>query len=1150
MKYILTVILLLFSLIFYGQGEANFWYFGQNAGLNFGTTPPSALTNGQLNTLEGCTTISDATGALLFYTDGRSVWDRNGVIMPNANYNAGNGLLGDPSSTSSALIVPQPNTPGRYFIFAVDEPHHENAATYPNQNTDFSVNEDDGFNNGFTYSVVDMNLNGGLGDVIPTEKNIPLVTYDPSSFDESSYKCSEKITAVKSDDCDAFWVITHFIDTFYAFRVDQTGVDPNPVTSQVGVEVPISGYRRNALGYMKASPEGDKIAVAHLGLATVTGGNGPGKVLLYDFDNVTGSISNEIELYDGDAPYGVEFSQSGEKLYTTIGIGSDGSGDGFLMQFDLTLPPTQIAASGTRIANENGQDITPFSAGAIQLGPDGRIYRALFNFNNGDDNYLGVLQNPEADAANVNYSDRGILVDTDGLRGSRIGLPPFIQSIFARSIDIVNSGTPNDINLNLCEGDNYTLSYQNIATATYTWFVNDVAIANTTNSLTINTTGNYRLEVDLNDGSCPLIGAANATFFEVPTVQTTPTTQQLCDSDNDGSLDLDLSSYTADILGTQDPTTFQVSYYRTLTDAVSGSNPLPQIFTTENNPQNIAIRIQNNGNPSCFDTTNFSVEIFDTPTANRVEPIIECDNADDGDDTNGAINYDLTQLNSIIYNGQDNAQFNIQYFTNQLDADNNTNPIPNPTTFLFDGNTSAVFARIQNSANPGCYDTTEIPVTINPLPQAIPSTLTQCDAFQDPNDGNTIFNLDQVYDQLTGAIPDRNLIFYESLVDAQNDINPINNTLAYANTSANQMLYVRVINNNTGCYRISTVSLAVSLTNANDIEFRECDDDGNEDGFKVFDLTLADTQILSGLNNPDLSVSYYTTLDEALAEINPITTITNTTPYTQGTDIVYARVENSSNQCFGINEVALFLYELPAIEREAIYFSCSNGPQIQLDAGLPVGVNPGDFSYSWSTGETTENITVDAPGNYSVIVTNNNTGCAEVRTVSVEISGPASISSIVIVDATTNNSVTINTEGPGDYEYTIDVDNQGILNYQDSTIFTNVPPGFHTVYIRDINGCQPIVTRNISVIGFPGYFTPNGDGIHDSWSVEGISSDVLGNSIIYIFNRQGKLLKQLSPGGNGWDGTFNGRLMPSDEYWFRVQLEDGRLSTGSFSLIR
>ena len=147
MKYLQLVLLLGVVATTYSQGEANNWYFGQRAGITFNTTPPTALTDGMLDTLEGCTTISDATGNLLFYTDGSNIYTRNHTIMQN-----GTGLKGDFSSTTSALIVPQPNTPGIYIIFTVDEPHHFNA------DDDSGTIYGDGINDRFMYSVVEMNL--------------------------------------------------------------------------------------------------------------------------------------------------------------------------------------------------------------------------------------------------------------------------------------------------------------------------------------------------------------------------------------------------------------------------------------------------------------------------------------------------------------------------------------------------------------------------------------------------------------------------------------------------------------------------------------------------------------------------------------------------------------------------------------------------------------------------------------------------------------------------------------------------------------------------------------------------------------------------------------------------------------------------------
>ena len=163
------VIISIFLLSFWGalaQGEANNWYFGFNAGITFNTNPPTALSNGQLSTNEGCSSISDINGNLLMYTDGQTIWDKNHEVMPNADYLNGEGLYGDPSSTSSGLIVPHPTEFNLYFVFTVDEPHHENANAYPNQgpadsngnsiplytDTNQGVPEaDDGFNNGLNH---------------------------------------------------------------------------------------------------------------------------------------------------------------------------------------------------------------------------------------------------------------------------------------------------------------------------------------------------------------------------------------------------------------------------------------------------------------------------------------------------------------------------------------------------------------------------------------------------------------------------------------------------------------------------------------------------------------------------------------------------------------------------------------------------------------------------------------------------------------------------------------------------------------------------------------------------------------------------------------------------------------------------------------
>jgi hypothetical protein len=204
MKGYLLLLLLFFTFVANAQGEATNWYFGNFAGLKFmpdGSVIP--LSDGQIVTTEGCSSISDSSGNLLLYTDGKTVWDRNHIIMPN-----GVDLFGDPSSTQSGIIIPKPNNPNIYYIFTVDEPHQENAAVYPNGFTGSYVSQpgtnvptdDDGFNNGFNYSIVDLSVigsNGSMGDVI--SKNTQLITYDTNpNGQEIKFKCSEKITVFGS----------------------------------------------------------------------------------------------------------------------------------------------------------------------------------------------------------------------------------------------------------------------------------------------------------------------------------------------------------------------------------------------------------------------------------------------------------------------------------------------------------------------------------------------------------------------------------------------------------------------------------------------------------------------------------------------------------------------------------------------------------------------------------------------------------------------------------------------------------------------------------------------------------------------------------------------------------------------------------------
>ena len=124
-----------------------------------------------------------------------------------------------------------------------------------------------------------------------------MLTYNPNEQEEESYKCAEKITAVEHSDKQSYWVITHFIDNFYAFRVDSNGVETTPVITNINPLISTSGYRRNGIGYIKASPDGSKIAICHSQNGNQAGGNSDnGSTWIYDFDNSSGILSNPLNL--------------------------------------------------------------------------------------------------------------------------------------------------------------------------------------------------------------------------------------------------------------------------------------------------------------------------------------------------------------------------------------------------------------------------------------------------------------------------------------------------------------------------------------------------------------------------------------------------------------------------------------------------------------------------------------------------------------------------------------------------------------------------------------------------------------------------------------------------------------------------------------
>ncbi|MCK8481339.1 T9SS type B sorting domain-containing protein [Psychroserpens algicola] len=438
----------------------------------------------------------------------------------------------------------------------------------------------------------------------------------------------------------------------------------------------------------------------------------------------------------------------------------------------------------------------------------------------------------------------------------------------------------------------------------------------------------------------------------------------------------------------------------------------------------------------------------------------------------------------------------------------------------------------------GCSDGNRIPFTANFLasPDAEDITISQCD--DEILDGFTVFNFDSSFEDITNGITqNRELQFFE---DEALTIE-IEGT-SYSNSSNPQTIYAKVTDTSSGCTNSSEITLQVNTEAVSAVTLESCDT-REPTGRVIWDLSLADELVLDDLPL-NSEVSYYETYNDALLELNELpNNFFNPEPYNY---TIYSRVEIEAS-CYGIGQVHLLVNPNPNILTEETVLYCLNSfPETITLSGGVMGDTPNNYYYNWSTGETTIDIEINETGTYTVDVSFVE-GCSKTKTITVLPSNIATIEDVVIEDVSVNNSITVLVSGEGDYEYAI----LGIEGpYQSSNTFDNVAAGIYTVYIRDTKNDCGITSEDVSVIGYPKYFTPNGDGVNETWQLKGVSAQFQPNSKVFIFDRYGKLLYTINSPFDSWDGTFKGQPLPSNDYWFSATLEDGRVFRSHFTLKR
>ena len=393
--------------------RANYWYFGGNAGINFNSGLPVALFDGAMASAEGVSTVSSKNGSLLFYTNGVKVWNKTHSVMPS-----GTGLMGATTSTQSALIVPKPGSDTLYYIFTTD-----------------SLGEN-GLR-GLRYSVVNINLNGGLGDVITTQKNILI-----------ELNSNEQVTAIQHGNTCDLWIVAHRSGTneYLSYLLSSTGLSLSPIVSTPGS----INQKFYSYGYLKGSHDGKKIA-SSFGIAGVE---------LSDFDNFTGIVSNSgilIAPNSDDMTYGIEFSPNSQLLY----VSSTGftSGVGGLVrkinQYNLSAGTISAINSSVYLVVAEYLGQLGGTCGALQLATNGKIYVAIPNAA-----FLSSIEVPDAPLAGCTYSSASTPLTNPGrATASKRGLP----AIYPSALQLAN------INFT-CSATGITFSYKGNITNPDTYF--------------------------------------------------------------------------------------------------------------------------------------------------------------------------------------------------------------------------------------------------------------------------------------------------------------------------------------------------------------------------------------------------------------------------------------------------------------------------------------------------------------------------------------------------------------------------------------------------------------------------------------------------------------------------------------------------------
>ncbi|WP_459211166.1 T9SS type B sorting domain-containing protein [Aquimarina rhabdastrellae] len=628
---------------------------------------------------------------------------------------------------------------------------------------------------------------------------------------------------------------------------------------------------------------------------------------------------------------------------------------------------------------------------------------------------------------------------------------------------------------------------------------------------------------------------------------------------------------------------FVITYHRSMADAENDVNPVAD-NSIINNGTVLFVRVENNeaSNPTgCFNIDNIAtitIEVSQIPGVNtNVPDDIEC--ATSTADQNIRI-FDLTENDANISVAANSPDVEVIYYASMADFNAST-PIANPNAYTNLSNPQTIIAQVVNPVS-GCIsnEIVDFDLVVNPIPILADTNFSYAiceDMDATPNEDNVDFsemltNLiasnSSLSELLDGgepiALADFNVSFHLTDVDAMSSMNPITDGAALTDGT---ILYVRVENPITGCFNtdnIAQITLSInSKPNAIAVTapYEVCETEvGSSIG--IFDLTLYNDEVTG---EDPVPASYAFTYRLSADETSDVIAAPETFEGTTG-QIIYVWIEDTTSGCVSeIGNFTLQVNPLPVVIYREDGIECTN---INGDLAINLGQDLGTgYIYDWTPDNDPDGDGVENPIFEIRNLTETTTFSLTIQDISastvtscentyeVELTPtfpPIGLEVDIQSDAFSGFFMVTGVPDIGlgndaDYEYQLD-DGE----FQDSPTFTNLRGGEHTMTIRNRYGCGAEITTSFILIDYPRFFTPNGDGFNDVWRIEHIENQE--NAIIYIFDRSGKLLKQLVP-GEAWDGTYNGRNLPASDYWFRVEYTEPRDNTSrvfkaNFSLKR